>query len=373
MWALYQSISTGRLTDIWTLYSNSNIKDYEKPNPGLWRNSWTRCSGDILKTGRLLPAISRSRANGNAAKAYKQLNPCLQHSFFRQQSSRGSLMFQERNQYIGYNRFNSGSVIDWHQECEHEWVLLHKVSRLCACCRPTLSWQCRDSIEVSARVCPNKLVTYMLTVYGYEPSIRSEHAGKQELHCSTSDLQQGICDLTKCRKTKCLSNNLSRIQLVPYYSGRINFKHPLKQERNNYVLGTVCYGNDCGKNCLHLLFLNTLALKDNIDCGIQRRGSNTCQNEAKVEMLTTELVCISACILVYSSKKCLHTLYEATEILCLQNIAAYHRYILIAVKVIHSDGECNRLKRGSTAKQNGVSVFPCLGSSSFNSALAKPS
>jgi hypothetical protein len=116
-----------------------------------------------------------------------------------------------------------------------------------------------------------------------------------------------------------------------------------------------------------------LALKNGIDCGIQHCGSDTCENETKVEMLTTEFVCISTFILINSSKKYIYTLYEITEILCLLNIATYHWYILIAVKVIYSDGECNRLKRGSTAKQNGVSGFLCLGSNSFNSALAKPS
>jgi hypothetical protein len=113
--------------------------------------------------------------------------------------------------------------------------------------------------------------------------------------------------------------------------------------------------------------------KDGIACGIQRCGSNTRENETKVEMLTTEFVYISTFILVDSSKKYVYTPYEITEILCLLNIAAYHWYSLIAVKVIHSGGEFNRLKRGSTAKQNGVSGFLCLGSNSFNSALAKPS
>jgi hypothetical protein len=219
-------------------------------------------------------------------------------------------------------------------------------------------------------MCPDNVVTYVFAVYGCEVRIRSEHTCKQELdtRCSSSDLQLGVCrDVTKCPKTKYFKNH-SKIQPLSYYSDRINCKHPSQQERNYYVPESACYRNDRGKNCL-LLFLNTLALENGIYCGIQHCGSNIRENETKVEMLTTEIVCISTFILINSSKKYVYT----PEILCLFNIATYHWYILIAVKVLHSDGECNGLKRGSTAKQNGVSGFLCLGSNSFNSALAKPS
>lgn len=264
--------------------------------------------------------------------------------------------------------------MDWNQECEYEWLLFNKESCCCACCRSAFSWQCKDSIQVSARMCSDNTVTHKCTVYGCELSNRSEHIGKQKLHtlCSLSDLQLGFCyDVTKCCKTNYF-NNHSKIQLFSYcHSGRINYKHPSKQERNYCVPGTVCYKNDRSKNCLRLLFLNTLALKD-INCGIQHCGSHTCENETKAELLTTEF-CSSTFILVDSSKKYLYALYEITEILCLLNIATYHWCILIGVKVIHSVGECIRLKRGRTAKQNGVSVFLCSGSNSFNPALAKPS
>lgn len=243
--------------------------------------------------------------------------------------------------------------MDWNQGCEYEWLLLNKESYCCACCRSAFSYIC--------------------TVCGCELSIRSEHIGKQELHtrCLSSDLQLGFCrDITKC-KTKYF-NNHSKIQLFSYcHSGRINYEHPSKQERNYYVSGTVCYKNDRCKNCLRLLFLNTLAPKDR-NCGIQHCGSHTRENETKAEMLTTEFYSYTF-ILVDSSKKYLYALHEITEILCLLNIATYYWYILIGVKVIHSVGECIRLKRGRTAKQNGVSVFLCSGSNSFNSILAKPS
>lgn len=369
MWALYQSISTGRSTDTWTLYSNSSIRDYEKRTPGLWRNPWTRCNGNIMKNGLLLPAICRSRASGNTTKAYKRSNPCLQHSFIRHQSARGSFILEERNQYLEYVIFISGNIMNWNQECEYEWLVFNKES--CACCRSVLSWQCRDSIQVSARMCPANAVTYICTVYGCELSIRWVHISKQELHthCSSSDLQLGFCrDIAECCETKYF-NNHSKIQLFSYYhSGRIN-EHPSKQERNYYVPGTVCYRNDRSK--VSLLFLNTLAQKD-INCGIQHYGSHTCDSETRAEVLTTEF-CSFTFILVESSKKYLYTLYEITEILCLLKNATYHRYIVIGVKVIHSVGKCSRLKRGRTAKQNGVSVFLCSGSNSSSPALAKPS
>lgn len=323
-----------------------------------------------MKNGLLLPAICRSRASGNTTKAYKRSNPCLQHSFLRHQSARGSFILQERNQYLGYILFISGNILDWNQGCEYEWLVFNKES--CACFRSVLSWQCRDSTQVSARMCPDNAVTYICTVYGCELSIRSEQIGKQELHthCSSSDLQLGFCrDRAECCETKYFNNHL-KIQLFPYYSGRIN-KHPPKQERNYYVPGTVCYKNDRSKNWLRLFFPNTLALKD-INCGIQHCRSHTCDSETKVELLTTEF-CSFTFVLVESSKKYLCTMYEITEILCLLNIVTYHRYIVIGVKVIHSVRECSRLKRGRTAKQNGVSVFLCSGSNSSSPALAKPS
>lgn len=264
--------------------------------------------------------------------------------------------------------------MNWNQGCEYELLLFDKESCHCACCRSAFSWQCTDFIQVSARMCPDNPVTYVRTVYGCERSIRSEYIGKQELHthCSSSDLQLGVCsDITKCCKTKYFKNHLKILLFSYYHSGRINYKHHSKQERNYYVPGTVCYKDDRGKNCLHLLFFNTLTPKD-INCGIQHCGWRTRENETKAEMLTLEF-CSFTFILVNSSKKYLYTLYEITEILCLLNIAKYHLYILIGVKVIHSDGECIALKLGRTAKQNGVSGFLCSESNSFNPALAKPS
>lgn len=328
---------------------------------------WTRCDGSNMKTG-LWPVIYRPCASGNTTKACED---SVQYLFYRHQSARG------RNLYARCNRYRSGDIMDSIQGGEYEWLLFSNVPCYCIQCKPVLLWQCRGSIQVSARICPDNPVTYTNTIYGCEHSIHSEHTDNQELftQCSPSDLQLGFCRHVRKCKTMYL-NNHSRIQHFLYdYSDTIKYKHSSNQERNCYMTGE-CDRNDCGKNCLHLfVFLNTLALKIGISCAVRYcRSLKTCENETKVEMLTTKSFCSFAFIFVGSSETYLYSLYDRTEILCLVNTTTYHWYVLIVVKVIHSDGKCIRPKRGRTAKQqHGACVSLCFRSNGFNPALAKPS
>jgi len=363
MWASYRSISTGRLTDTWTLCSNSSTKDYEKRDPGPWRNLWI--DGQSLKTCLLWSPNTSDTTT--TTKVYEDSNPCLQHSFLCHQSARGRLVFQEINLYVRFNRLcsrnNAGSV----QECEYEWLIFSNASSHCYCYRPFLLWKCRDSIQRSARMCPDSLVTFTNAVYGCEHSITDEHEQ------TPSDLQLRVCrDITKCCRTNYLSNH-SKIEHIACCSDT-NHIHPSKQERSCYVIGRVCYRNDRDRDCPHLfLLLNKLVLKVDIYCSIQRCGPCTCENETKVEVMTCVFVCSYAFIFVDSSETCLYTLYEIIKMLCLVNITTYRWYLLI-VNAMRSGGDGVRPGRGRTAnQQNGVVVFLCSGSHSFNSALARPS
>lgn len=317
-----------------------------------------------MRFGRLWHAIYRPCSSGNT-------NSCedsVRYQFLRHQSARENLC-------LSCYRFRSAGVTDSIQGGEYEWLLLNNSSCHCMCRRPVVLWQRRGSIQVRPRIFLDNPVTYTNTVYDCEHSIHSEHRDNQELftQCSPSDLQLEFCrGIRKC-KTKYLSNH-SRIQHFSYdYGDAIKYKYPSKQERDCYVT-EVCHRNVCGENCLHLsLFLNTLALKFGISCAVRHCRSLTCENETKVEMLTTKPFCSFAFILVGSSETYIYSLYERTEILCLVNIT-YLWYSLISVKVIHSDGECIRPKRGRTAKQqHGTCVFLCFRSNGFNPALAKPS
>lgn len=368
MWASYRSISIGRLTGTWTLCSNSSTKDYEEPNPGPWWSPvypWIRCDGSNMKNG-LGPAIYRPCASGLTAKACKG---SVQYPFHRHQSAR------ERNLHARCNRFRSGDIMYSIQGGKYELLLFSNAPCHCIYCRPVILWQCRGSIQVSARICSDNPVTNTNTFYGCEHSIHSEHADYQELftQCLPSDLQLGFCrDIRKCERR--YLNNHSRIQYFSYdYSDTTNYKHFSKQEQNCYMTGE-CHRNDCGGNCLHLfVFLNTLALKIGISYAVQHfRSLTTRENETKVEMLTTKSFCSFAFIFVGNSETYLYSLYGRTEILCLVNVTTDHWYV-ITVKVIHSDGKCIRPKRGRTAKQHGACVFLCFRSDGFNPALAKPS
>jgi hypothetical protein len=301
---------------------------------------------------------------GSTTKACEDSDPFLRHH-----SARDNFLFQEGNRYRRFNRFSSGDITDSIQGCEFEWLIVSNASCRVICSRSVLSWQCTHSTQASPGMCPSSPVTY----FGCELSTHSEHIDKQEIftHCSPSDLQLGFYrDITKCCKAKYL-NNHSKILLCYYYSDTINHEHASKQERNHHM----CYKYDCGKNCSRLfIFLNTLAMKMSISCALQHYGSRTTRGSAtKVEILTIEFFCSFAFILVDSFETYLYTRYERTEVLCLVNTVSLCRCILIVVKVFHSDGERIRPKHGRTAKQNGVGVFLCLGSNSFNPALAKPS
>lgn len=300
-------------------------------------------------------------------KVYEDSNPCLQHSFLCHQSARGRLVFQEINLYVRFNRFCSRNNTDSIQECEYEWLIFSNASCHCVCYRPFLSWKCRDSIQRSARMCPYSHVTFTNAIYGCEPSITDE----QEQ--TPSDLQLRVCrDITKCCRTNYLRNH-SKIEHISRCSDT-NHIHSSKQERSCYVIGRVCYRNDRDRDCPQLfLLLNNLVLKVDIYCSIQRCGPCTCENETKVEVMTCAFLCSYAFIFVDSSETCFYTLYEIIKMLCLLNITTYGWYLLI-VNAMRSDGDSVGPGRGRTAnQQNGVVVFLCSGSHSFNSALAKPS
>lgn len=328
--------------------------------------TWTRCDGSNTTIGLWL-TIFRPCASVNTSKAYED---SIKYPFHRHQSSR------ERNLYPRCNQFRSGDITDSIQGGEYEWLLFCNNARCnCIYCKPDLSWQCRGSIQVSARMCPDNPVTYANTIYGCEHSIHSEHTDNQELFtlCSPSDLQPGFRrDIRKC-KTKYL-NNHPRIKHFSYdRSDTIKYKHSSEQEQNCYMTAE-CYRNDCGENYLHLfVFVNTLVLKIGISYAIRHCRSLTCANETKVEMLTTtKSFCSFAFIFVGSSEMYFYSLCDRTKILCLVNMM-YHWYVLIVVKVIRSDGKCIRPKRGRTDKQHGSCVLLCFRSNGFNPALAKPS
>ena len=299
-----------------------------------------------------------------STKVYEDSNPCLQHSFICHQSARGRLVFQEINLYVRFNRFfsrnNTGSI----RECEYEWLIFISASCHCDCYKSFLSWKCRDSIQRSARICPESRVTFTNAIYGCERSITDEHEQ------TPSDLQLWVCgDITKCCRTNYLSN-LSKIEHISRCCCDMN--HLSKQERSCYVIGRVCYRNDRDRDCPRFLLLNSLVLKVDIYCSVQR-GPCTCENETKVEVMTRVFLWIYAFSFVDSSETGLYTLYEIIKMLCLVNITTYPWYLVI-VNAMRSDGDGVRPGRGRTAnQQNGVVVFVCSGSHSFNSALAKPS
>lgn len=313
---------------------------------------WSPNTSDITTTTR-------------TTKVCEDSIPYLQHSFFRHKSARGRLVFEEINLFVRFNRFcsrnNTGSI----EKCEYEWLMS---SNACYCVsyRTFFSWKCRDSIQRSARMCPDSLITFTNAFYGCERSITDEHEQ------TPSDLQLTVCrDIMKCCRTNYLSIH-SKIQHIS--RNGTNRIHTLEQERSCYVIGRVGYRNDRDRDCPHIFsFLNNLVLKVDIYCTVQRCGSCTCENETKVEVITCVFWRSYAFIFVDSSETCLNTVYEIIKMLCLVNITTYRWYILI-VNAMLSDGDSVRPGRGRTAnQQNGVLVFLCLWSRSFISALAKPS
>lgn len=303
----------------------------------------------------------------STTKVYEDSNPCLQHSFFRHQSARGRLVFEDVNIYVRFNGFCSCNDTGSIQECEYEWLTFNNAC-YCVSYRTFLSWKCRDSIQRSARMCPDSLITFTNAFYGCEHSITDEHEQ------TPSDLQLTVCrDIMKCCRTNYLSIH-SKIQHISRCFNGTNRIHPPKQERSCYVIGRVRYRNDRDRGCPHIfLFLNNLVLKVDIYCSVQRCGSCTCVNKTRVEVMTCVFWCSYTFIFVDSSETCLNTVYEIIKMLCLVNITTYRWYILI-VNAMLSDGDGVRPGRGRTAnRQNGVVVFLCLWSRSFNSALTKPS
>jgi hypothetical protein len=268
MWASYRSISTGRSTDTWTLYSNNSTKDYEKPDPGPWRNLWI--DGHSLKIGRLWSANTSdtTTTTTTTTRVCEDSNPCLQHSFLRHQSARGRLVFDEINLRVRFNRFCSRNITDSIEECEYEWLIFSNTSGHYVCCRLVSLWKLRGSIQASARMFPNKPVTFTNAIYGCEHSIHLKYIGKHEL--TPRDLQLRVCrDITKCYS---FSSDW-KIQYISCCSDR-NCKHSSKQERNCFVTGKVYYKNDRGRNCPYLfLFLNNLVLKVDMYCAVQHCGS----------------------------------------------------------------------------------------------------
>lgn len=322
-----------------------------------------------MKTGLLWSA---NTSDTITTKVYEDSNPCLQNSLLRQHSARGRRVFQEINTYVRFNRFCSRNITYSIREREYEWLIYSHASCYCVSYRPVLLWKFRDSIQASARMCPDSPVTFTNAIYGCEHSIHSKDTDKHEL--TPSDLQLGVCrGIMKCCRTNYLSNH-SKIQHISHCCSDTNHNYSSKQERNCFVTGRVYYENDRSRNCTQLfLLIKNLVLKVDIYCVVQHCGCSVCENETKVEMMTTVFCCTSAFIFVDSSETCLYTLYEIIKILCLVNITTYSWYVLI-VNAMRSDGDGIRPKRGRTAnQQNGGSVFLCSGSYGFNPTLTKPS